>query len=787
MSQGVPNPVRADGGFSTSPMLLPLEALAGEAAVLDAAGRIAEVNSAWRRLFLGAVPGVDAFLPGRGFMEDCGLSTRVLGTPPPPEHCVTGMVEVFRGVRKEAAGELPFVVGSDPRHFRVLARSLDAGGTLIQLVDISDQRSAEMALRESVRDLSDFKAALDFHAIVAVTDASGRITYVNDRFCTISGYTREELVGQDHRMLNSGRHGKEFFREMWGSIGRGKVWHGEICNRAKDGRIYWVATTIVPFLSEGGKPSQYVAIRTDITERRAAEERIAEQAALIDEARDAIQVRGLDQSILFWSKGAERVYGWTAAEAVGRPGDELLQADPERFHQALATVRSQGEWAGEILVASKEGTRRVVDSRWTLLRDSHGEPKSILTLDTDVTERKKLEQQFLRAQRMESIGTLAGGIAHDLNNVLAPILMSIELLRLELEAKERAEILDTIESSARRGSEMVSQVLSFARGVEGRRLSVQVKHLIRDVAKIAAETFPRNIEIRTEIPPNLPPVLGDPTQIHQVLLNLSVNARDAMPRGGTLTYTAQSLVLDDHYAGLSPEARPGRHVVIQVEDTGVGIPSEILEKIFDPFFTTKEPGKGTGLGLSTSMAIVRSHGGFIRVYSEPGSGTRFRVYLPATEAQAETAPVADVVLPRGSGELVMVVDDEASVRQITRQTLEAFGYRVVLASDGAEAVAVYAAKQAEIALVITDMMMPVMDGPATIRVLQRMNPVVRIVAASGLNANGSVMRVANSGVRRFLPKPYTADLLLHTVREVLDGTGEDSLPVPPSGPGPQAA
>jgi CheY-like chemotaxis protein len=369
---------------------------------------------------------------------------------------------------------------------------------------------------------------------------------------------------------------------------------------------------------------------------------------------------------------------------------------------------------------------------------------------------------------MESIGTLAGGIAHDLNNVLAPILMSIELLRLELERQEKDEILDTIESSARRGAEMVGQVLSFARGVEGRRLSVQVKHLVRDVAKIASETFPRNIEIRAEVPSNLPPVLGDPTQIHQVLLNLSVNARDAMPRGGTLTFSAQNVVLDDQYAGLSPEAKPGRHVLIQVEDTGTGIPPEILEKVFDPFFTTKEPGKGTGLGLSTSLAIVRSHGGFIRAYSEPGTGSRFRVYLPATESTTEPAPVADVVLPRGNGEVVLVVDDEASVRHITRQTLEAFGYRVILAGDGAEALAVYASRRTEIALVLTDMMMPVMDGPATIRVLTKMDPSVRIIAASGLTANGSVTRVANSGVRHFLPKPYTAETLLRTVREVLD-------------------
>jgi len=505
----------------------------------------------------------------------------------------------------------------------------------------------------------------------------------------------------------------------------------------------------------------------DITERKLSEERIAEQAALIDAARDGIIVRDLDHVVTFWSKGAERVYGWTAAEALGKRKFELLHEDLERFQQADRIVREAGAWNGEIQMASKSGSRLVIDCRWTLLRDPEGRPKSILAIGTDITERKKLEQQFLRAQRMESIGTLAGGIAHDLNNVLAPILMSIELLRLDLDADERQQILDTIEASARRGADMVSQVLSFARGVEGRRLLLQVRHLIRDVAKIAKETFPREIEIRTLVPSDLHPVTGDPTQIHQVLLNLCVNARDAMPLGGTLTLSAQNLVIDAHCSGLSVEARPGPYVAIEVEDTGTGIPPELVERIFDPFFTTKGPGKGTGLGLSTSMAIVRSHAGYIQVYSEPGKGSRFRVYLPSTTGSTALEEVREPDLPRGNGELVLLVDDEASVRQITRQTLEAFGYRVVFACDGAEAVAIYAARKDEIAVVLTDMMMPVMDGPATILVILRLNPVARIIAASGLDAGDRLSRVVSAGIRHFLPKPYNAETLLKAMKEIL--------------------
>jgi CheY-like chemotaxis protein len=247
-----------------------------------------------------------------------------------------------------------------------------------------------------------------------------------------------------------------------------------------------------------------------------------------------------------------------------------------------------------------------------------------------------------------------------------------------------------------------------------------------------------------------------------------VNARDAMPDGGSLTLSAENIELDSHYAGLNPDARAGPYVVLQIEDSGSGIPPEVIEKIFDPFFTTKEVGKGTGLGLSTTLAIVKSHAGFIRVYSELGKGTTFKVHLPAqTEPSSETMAETSSEMPRGHGELILVVDDETSVRQITQQTLEAFGYRVILAADGAEAVAIYAVRASEIAVVLTDMTMPVMDGMSTIRVLRKINPAVRVIGASGLAANSQVTQTASLGVKYFLPKPYTAETLLKTLKQIL--------------------
>jgi len=387
----------------------------------------------------------------------------------------------------------------------------------------------------------------------------------------------------------------------------------------------------------------------------------------------------------------------------------------------------------------------------------------------DITERRRLEQQFLRSQRMESIGTLAGGIAHDLNNTLTPILLSIDLMRLDLSEAERQSTLDAIEASAQRGADMVRQVLTFARGVEGRRTKVEPALLLGDIARMITDTFPRGIVLATRVADALPSMQGDPTQLHQVLLNLAVNARDAMPAGGRLTLSAESVSIDEASAHISGDTRPGPYVVFGIEDSGTGIPRDVIEQIFDPFFTTKETGHGTGLGLSTSLAIVKSHGGFLRVYSEPGNGTTFRVYIPVAGLEtSEPYPESTQPPPRGNDELILVVDDEASIRQMARQTLEAFGYRALLASDGADAVAQYAARPQEIACVLTDMMMPVMDGVTTIRVLRRMNPQLRIVAASGLAANGSVAKTSEAGVRHFLPKPYTAYALLVTLRSALD-------------------
>jgi two-component system cell cycle sensor histidine kinase/response regulator CckA len=506
-------------------------------------------------------------------------------------------------------------------------------------------------------------------------------------------------------------------------------------------------------------------------ERQRAEQKIREQAALLDITTDAILVKDLNHQIMYWNKGAERLFGWQADDVIGKDANQLLYQKPSpQLREALNEVIAKGEWLGELQKVTKFAQEVTVESRWTLVRDEAGRPKSILTVDTDITEKKLLEAQFFRAQRLESIGTLASGIAHDLNNILTPILAAAQLLPLKLKnLDDRSQLLlQLLEVNARRGADLVKQVLSFTRGVEGKRVILQMRHLIGEIERILRETLPKSIEVDVKASHDLWTVFGDSTQLHQVLMNLCVNARDAMPLGGTLTIAASNQWIDETDVRTNLEAKVGPYCVLSVADTGTGIATEILDRIFEPFFTTKELGSGTGLGLSTIVGIIKSHGGFITVSSQLSKGTEFKVFLPAVMIR-EAAPIENPELHRGDGNLILVVDDEAPVRESLRITLEDYNYQVLTACNGVGAIEVYSQHQHRIQLVLIDLMMPLMDGPSTIRTLRRINPNVEVVAMSGLSSKGMIADAESAGVQRFLAKPFMVKDLLTTLKEALVG------------------
>jgi two-component system, cell cycle sensor histidine kinase and response regulator CckA len=388
---------------------------------------------------------------------------------------------------------------------------------------------------------------------------------------------------------------------------------------------------------------------------------------------------------------------------------------------------------------------------------------------TDITEKKQLESQFLRAQRLESLGTLASGIAHDFNNILTPILAISQLLPLKMTDldKPHQQMLDILEDSARRGADLVKQILVFARGGEGKRVPLQINHLLAEVVQMARQTFPKGVEIQTNLSTiDFWTVSADATQLHQVLMNLAVNARDAMPNGGILSIAAENILIDAAFARMNLEAHAGSYVVITISDTGIGIAAELLERIFDPFFTTKEVGQGTGLGLSTTLGIVKNHEGFIQVHSEIGQGSQFKVYLPTMSDQL-AQPEESLVLLSGNNELILLVEDEPLIQQVIKTSLEECNYRILTAIDGIEAIALYAEHKHEISAVLMDMMMPAMDGFSAIRTLQTLNPKVKIIAMSGLATNSQVAEAIGSNVHAFLAKPYTVQELLDVLQDVL--------------------
>lgn len=630
------------------------------------------------------------------------------------------------------------------------------------------EEEREQAFKALQRSEARFRRLIESNVIgVVFSMTDGTITDANDAFLHIVGYNRTDLKAgrlnwqtitpPEYAHLNQAA-----LAELTSS-GAFSAFEKEYLR--KDGRR-------IPVMIGGALLNEtqqaVVSFVLDLTQHKQAEDTIREQAALLNITTDAILVRGLDNKIQYWNKGAEQVYGWTMEEVMNQDAHRLLYRLNllEQLKTAQRSLMECGTWQGELHQVNKQGKEIIVASRWTLMHDAQGQPKSILTVNTDITEKKQLESQFLRTQRLESLGTLAGGIAHDLNNILTPVLTTAQLLKFRFpNADEQSQhLFEIIETNTKRGAALVKQVLQFARGVEGKRAIVQVKHLIHEVKQIAEKTFPKSIEVLTYVEQGLWLVSGDATHLHQVLMNLVVNARDAMPNGGTLTISAENLLVDEQYARMNLDASVGSYISLTVKDTGTGMSAEIADRIFEPFFTTKEIGKGTGLGLSTVRGIVKSHGGFIDVFSKVGEGTEFKVFLPAVEANV-SSQVESSNSSSGNAEWILIVDDEAAILETTKVSLEAYNYHVLTANDGIEAISLCAQYKHKIAVALVDMMMPSMDGLTTIQTLKKIDPQIKAIAISGFVPDDRLREA--SCIENFITKPYTIPELLQALQAVL--------------------
>lgn len=681
---------------------------------------------------------------------------------------VSGMIGEERAVEALKHGATDYIIKDRP------ARLVPAIRQAIAFIsELDRRRETEAALQatdERVRLITDSIAE---HIMIVDTD--GRRTYCN-RACrdvfgeaVVQPGTDWYLVIDPHDVLR--------VREVFNRIVR--TGHGEQFEfrcRCGDGNVRHMEATGAVLPSEDGIIRHLIIVARDMTERRQIEIQLREQASLLDKARDAIVATDLTHRITYWNASAERLYGLRAADVYGRAFNELgLGFDPVQFAAARAAVLAKGEWRGEFRFHAG-GAVRIVYSTWSLVMENDGRPRSILAIDTDVTEQKKLETQLLRAQRLESVGTLAGGVAHDLNNVLTPILCTMDLLSGYVKTAEERQLIDKTRASAQHGAALIKQLLAFARGAEGERSTVDIQTALTGVEPLLRQCLPANVRLHVRCGPSPWAIEANGTQFNQALINLTLNARDAMPDGGELTVSTENVMVDAHLASANPGVEPGRFVRIAVADTGSGLGPDVQARIFDPFFTTKPTGKGTGLGLSMVAGILKSHGGFVQVESSLGRGSTFNLFFPAASIPAAVPNVPTTVVARpaeqsavrGSGQRILLVDDEPAVRETLRSLLQRAGYAVLAAEDATTALRQYEIAGSDTALVITDMMLPDGSGVDVVKTIRDRSPKQPVIAISGMMDSGKYNELLQLDPPvECLSKPLLPRVLLNAVQRAL--------------------
>lgn len=639
--------------------------------------------------------------------------------------------------------------------------------------DITARTEAENALRLRNHALSSISQG------VLIGDADQRITYANQGFLDITGYTLPEVVGRDCGFLQGEGTDPATREAIHRALAEDRPFHGEILNYRKDGQPFWNDLSITPVRDDAGRVTQYVSVQRDVTARKRHEEDLrASQTrlqALFDHSNDAILLADDQGRYIDANPAACRLLGYSRAELLALDVPAVFSSGDRSWAEAAwREFIQRGRQAGECTLVRRDGSSVRADYS-AIARILPGVHLSILR---DLSERHTLQSQLLRQQRLESVGRLASGVAHDLNNILTPILMAPAMLRMHVADAGARMLLETIETGARRGSAIVRQLLAFARGDAGEKIRVDLQKVLRDARAIIQETFPKQITLDFPAAAGEFPVLGDSTQLQQVVLNLALNGADAMPRGGRLVFGLDRAELTEADAERDPEIRPGRHVVLTVADHGTGIAPEHLDKIFDPFFTTKPFGQGSGLGLSVVLGIVRGHDGFIRVTSRVGVGTIMKVHLPLRAdpppPAAPAPPSAETALPSGAGRTVLVVDDEANVRDIVRLILSREGYKVMCA-DGADAA--FSQMQSvggRLDLVLTDMAMPGVSGAKFVELLLGRRADLPILVMTGTDVEHVLPPDIRALARGVILKPFDATTLLHAVQNAIAPLGGKS-------------
>lgn len=763
-----------------------LNALPAHIALLDTEGNIISVNEAWRQFAVANVLCAPEYGVGLNYLTVCD---RARGSYAYESHQVAdGIRSVLGGEQKSFSIEYPCHSPTEQRWFLLNVTPLTSdtqNGVVVMHLNITESKLAAAALDELSQKTDRRERMLttmlaNLHDFAYLYDRAGRFLFANQPLLDLWGLTLDEVVGKDFYELgypdDLARHLQQQLQEVFET---GKIITGETPYVSPAGVQGFYEYIFSPAFAENGTVEFVVGSTRDITKRKLAETALRDSdekfRAMADNITDVFWITSPDFNTMHYvSSGYERLWGRPVESLYANPDqwvETILPDDREGVLAVFATLTgTASEVSIEYRIARPDGTVRWIHDRGFQVRDALGKLVRLTGIASDITERKKMEAQLSQAQKLESIGTLAGGIAHDFNNILAAIMGYSQMAQRDLSPDSRAQAhLEQVLIASTRAKDLVKQILTFSRSEEPDRETLELQHIIAETLKLLRVSLPSTVEIRQNINTAIPSVLGDATQLQQVILNLCVNAAQAMKEhGGVLGVRLTRLDIDRNVAGIHPDLKEGPHVRLDVSDTGCGMDRATQGRIFEPFFTTKAPGEGTGLGLAVVHGVIKNHGGAIAVYSEMGVGTTFSIYLPVYDRRRAAIIHEPDSLPRGNGEHILFVDDEEALVSLGISMLEDLGYRVTTWTDSSEALAAFRSRPQDFDLVITDQAMPRLNGGDLARALLEIRPTLPIILLTGYSTTMSFEKAKAIGIGELLFKPYTMQALGEAIRRALE-------------------